>query len=305
MFDVILVPLDGSRNAEGALETAADLAHRDGATLLLAHADTPGNPIFVEGAPMDEEGFPVPGAHEAAYLQQIQAHLQHTWHIPVDYRVLQQPGASPAELLAACVQADRVGLVVMTTHGRGGIDRLWLGSVVDHLVRVSHAPVLLIRPPEMHSLLPRIRRLLVPLDGSAMAEQILPIAARVAELADAELRLVRVVDRLEEVQVNQFGVVWASPSPQAAQQLEEANAYLDAVQRSLPRRLRLSTQAIPAPSPAEGILEEARSVEGTLVAMTTHARRRLERLLLGSVADKIMRSLSPILLYRPAVEAAL
>lgn len=303
MFNVILVPLDGSRNAESALETAADLARRDGATLLLAHADTPGNPIFVEGAPMDEEGFPIPGAHEAAYLQQIQAHLQHNWHIPVDYRVLQQPGASSAELLAACAQRERVGIIVMTTHGRGGIDRLWLGSVVDHLVRVSHAPVLLIRPPQTHSLLPHIQRVLVPLDGGAMAEQILPVAARIAELTQAELRLIRVVDRLEEVQVNQFGVIWASPSPQAAQQLEEASAYLDAVQRNLPGALRLSAQAIPASSPAEGILEEARSVEGTLVAMTTHARRRLERLLLGSVADKIMRSLSPVLLYRPAVDA--
>lgn len=304
MFDVVLVPLDGSHNAESALETAADLAYRDGATLLLAHADTPGNPIFVEGAPMDEEGFPIPGAHEAAYLQQIQAHLQQSWHIPVDYRVLQQPGASPAELLATCVQADHAGLVVMTTHGRGGIDRLWLGSVVDHLVRVSHAPVLLIRPPEAHSLLPHIQRVLVPLDGSAMAEQILPVAARLAELTGAELRLIRIVDRLEEVQVNQFGVVWASPSPDAAQQLEEANAYLHAVQHNLPRTLRLSVQAIPATSPAEGILEEARSAAGTLVAMTTHARRRLERLLLGSVADKVMRSVSPILLYRPAIEVS-
>lgn len=302
MFNVILVPLDGSRNAESALETAADLAQRDGATVLLAHADTPGNPIFVEGAPMDEEGFPVPGAHEAAYLEQVQSHLQQNWHIEVTYRVLQQPGASPAELLAACAQTEQVGFIVMTTHGRGGLDRLWLGSVVDHLVRVSHAPVLLIRPTEMHSLLPRLQRVLVPLDGSLMAEQILPVAARIAELLSAELRLIRVVDCLEGVQVNQFGVVWASPSPHVAQHLEEASAYLEAIRCQLPQALHTSVQAIPAPSPAEGILEEARSLAGTLVAMTTHARRRLERLLLGSVADKIMRSTSPILLYRPKSE---
>jgi nucleotide-binding universal stress UspA family protein len=65
MFKKMLVPLDGSPTAEQALDTAGDLAQRAGATLLLAHADTPYNAIYVEGLPVvDAQGKPIRETHE-------------------------------------------------------------------------------------------------------------------------------------------------------------------------------------------------------------------------------------------------
>jgi nucleotide-binding universal stress UspA family protein len=302
MFKRILVPLDGSAIAEHVLETAADLASRTGAALLLAHADTPGNYIYVEGMPVvDESGHPVEGTHERAYLQRLAEQMQRVWHVPVDWRVLREAGASAAEMLSAYADEAGADCIAMTTHGRGGLERLWLGSVADQLVRTTHAPVLLLRPDGEHTILPHLRRVLAPLDGSPEAESILPLALHMADALGAELALLRVVPVAEQAAITSFGIPVVQRGSGVEPCLEAAQHYLEGVAKQLPSRAhKTSTQVTMSGHVAGSILEAAQATTGTLIAMCTHARRGLERLFIGSVADKVLRaSAVPLLLYKP------
>jgi nucleotide-binding universal stress UspA family protein len=280
MFKRILVPLDGSTTAEQVLETAGDLAKRASSAVLLAHADTPENYIFVDGLPVtDEHGVPLQGTHEREYLRRWSERVREKWDVPVDYAVLHQSGASSAEMLATHMADNRVDLVTMTTHGRGGLERLWLGSVADQLIRSTHVPILLLRPDGSESILPSIKRVLVPLDGSVISDRILPYAVALA------------------------GYVGAPHVDHAGfdQQLEEAHNYLNSTIKSLPPgTARFETHVAISGHVATSILEAASAERGTLIAMTTHARTGLQRLFLGSVADKVLRgSHIPMLLHRP------
>lgn len=303
MFKRILVPLDGSAIAEQALETAADLAGRTSAALLLAHADTPGNYIHIEGLPvLDARGQPVKGTHERAYLRRLAEQVQRAWHVPVDWRVLSAAGASPAQMLAAHAQDTGADCIVMTTHGRGGLERMWLGSVADQLIRMTDAPILLLHPDGGHTVLPYVRRVLAPLDGSSHAECILPLALHMADVLGAELTLLHVVPVAEQVALTPTGlpVAWRGSGVEPC--LEAAQSYLNNVAGQLPSRAHATgSQVAMSGHVAGSILDAAQVMPGTLIAMCTHARQGLERLVLGSVADKVLRASNvPLLLCKPA-----
>lgn len=303
MFNRILIPLDGSPVAEHALDTAADLAHRAGATLLLGHADTPDNFIYVEGLPVvDAAGKPLQGTHEREYLRRMADHAHASFHIPVETRVLEQAGSSSAEMLADYIAETRADAVVMTTHGRGGLERLWLGSVADALVRTTHVPILLLRPDGPGSILPTIHRVLVPLDGSALSDRVLQHALPLAELFGVPVELMTVVPVSIGMTVSPYGAPGLAQDVTFERRMEEAQNYLDSTAKSLPPHAgRVHTHVAVSGHVANSLIEAAQSVPGTLIAMTTHARRGLQKLFLGSVADKILRaSDAPVLLFRPA-----
>jgi nucleotide-binding universal stress UspA family protein len=302
MFTRILIPLDGSPLAEQALDTAADVAQRSGATLLLAHADTPENYVYVEGMPVvDERGDPIPGSHEREYLRRAGERLGKDWRIPVETRVLHEPGASSAEMLAQCIVDSGVDLVVMTTHGRGGLERMWLGSVADQLIRMTSAPVLLLRSDGNRSIVPGMRRVLAPLDGTPRADCILAPAVQMADLFANELALMRVVPVEGQIAVTPFGVPLVQPDYGFERRLDEAQNFLDSTAKTLtPRVGGISTHVAVSGHVANSIIEAAQAVPGTLIAMSTHARHGLERLFLGSVADKVLRGYDgPVLVMQP------
>jgi nucleotide-binding universal stress UspA family protein len=303
MFKRIMVPLDGSATAEQVLDTAGDLAKRAGATVVLAHADTPENYIYVEGLPViDEQGRPLQGTHEREYLSRCSDRLEATWGVSTEVSLLHQSGASSAEMLAASMAETGIDLAAMTTHGRGGLERLWLGSVADQLVRSTHVPILLLRPDGSESILSGLRRVLVPLDGSVVSDRILPYAIGMADLLGAQIMLMRVVQVAERVLISPVGT--SVPSVDQAgfdQRLEEAQNFLDSTAKSLPPRLaNAGTHVAVSGHVAASIMEAAASTPGTIIAMTTHARTGLQRLFLGSVADKVLRASDiPMLLYKP------
>jgi nucleotide-binding universal stress UspA family protein len=303
MFKRILVPLDGSTIAEQVIETAGDLAKRAGATVILAHADTPENYIYVEGLPVtDEHGAPVHGTHEREYLRRWSDCVRETWGVRAEFTVLHQSGASSAEMLATHMAETHIDLVAMTTHGRGGLERLWLGSVADQLVRSTHVPILLLRPDGAVSVLPTIQRVLVPLDGSVISDRILPYAMALASHIGAVVTLMRVVKVTEQVAITPIGTAAPHVDQQGFdQRLEEAQNYLDSTAKSLPPgRAKVVTHVAVSGHVAASILEAAKAERGTLIAMTTHARTGLQRLFLGSVADKVLRaSHIPMLLFSP------
>lgn len=304
MYRNLLIPLDGSPFGEYALSFACSIAQRTGAALHLAHVHTLSSPIYIAGMPViDADLHSLAREHERAYLERIRESLTSATKLAVTCANLTSD-SSVAATLAHFVAANQIDLVVMTTHGRGGLERAWLGSVADALVRISSAPLLLLRPGENTpdiAQTPLFKRILIPLDGSALSEQILGPALELGGLAQAEYTLLRAAEP--------FALVGYAPLAQARQldrqlSLEgsaEAQHYLDRVAERLREAGRtIHARALLAEQPAPMILDEARRLEVDLIAMTTHGRSGLARMLLGSVADKVLRgTVLPMLIMRP------
>jgi nucleotide-binding universal stress UspA family protein len=304
MYRAILVPLDGSLLSEQALPTAYDIARRSGAALHLVHVHMLNDTIHVEGMPViDTELHSLGREHERVYLEHIRAGLASRSDIAITCADLDHEG-SVAAALARYVVTAGIDLVVMTSHGRSGFERLWLGSVADSLVRLSTAPILLLRSAESVPDIaqpPVARRILIPLDGSTQAEHILRPAVTLGRTIQAELTLLQVVTPAAQHDAFAVAASNADSDVQVAQRHARAEAYLArTAQRLEADGMQTHTRVIVAPQPAVAILEDAALHQSDLIAMTTHARSGFERLLVGSVADKVLRgATTPLLLYRP------
>jgi nucleotide-binding universal stress UspA family protein len=317
MYRSILVPLDGSPLIEYALPAACDIARRSGATLRLVHVHrsaTP-NPIYVEGVPVIDERLQSLGTdHERAYLEHIRDRISAEQGLRVTI-ALHDPAnqigrdTTIADALAADAGATDTDMVEMTTHGRGGLARFWLGSVADALVHVSPVPVLSLRPNEPAPPIdhpPVFRHILIPLDGSALAEQIVEPALALGDLMRAAYTLLHVVEL--------FVLPGDTPAPHAlhldAQMIQEIQAERQRYLDDLAQRLRASgrqvdTRTLLAAQPAVAILDAVQTHGADLVALATHGQSGLARLLIGSVADKVRRGADiPVLLYRPQMSPA-
>jgi nucleotide-binding universal stress UspA family protein len=307
MYRSILVPLDGSSLGEQALPFAQDLAQRTGAALHLAHVHIPPTtPMYTADLPLFDTRLDEQiSAQENAYLDALAAKIRSTTDIQVESVLLE--GAitdGVADLLASCAAEQQVDIVVMTTHGRGGLARLWLGSVADELLRRLPMPVLLLRPYDSaHAPVGwPPRQILIPLDGSANAEAILPYALALGQATQAEYTLLRVIEPVvvsHHLPVNP--AVRALDEHWLDQRRVEAQAYLEQVAARLAAQsLKVHIQVLVEPQAALAILEEAHKEQIGLLAMATHGRHGLARLLVGSVADKVLRGATiPLLLYRP------
>ena len=303
MYRKLLVPLDGSDFGEQALTFACDIARRSGAALHLAHVHTLSNIIYVAGMPViDAELQSLAQEHERAYLEQTRERLTETTGLSIACANLSSDG-SVAGTLAQYIETHAIDLVVMTTHGRGGLERAWLGSVADALVRCSSVPLLLLRPgeraPDMAQ--PQFKRILIPLDGSALSEQILLPALALGRLMQAEYTLLRAAEPFVMVGYTPLAQASRLDLKMSQEALDEAQRYLDRVAARLhAEESTIRTHALQAAYPAAAILEEARRQDADLIAMTTHGRSGIARLLLGSVADKVLRGAAlPVLIQRP------
>jgi nucleotide-binding universal stress UspA family protein len=211
--------------------------------------------------------------------------------------VLQTPRGAAAEVIAEHAEQLAAGLIAITTHGRGGLDRWAMGSVADRLAHMSRTPLLLFRPlaGEAVERAP-LSSVMLPLDGSDLAEAALPFATALAKTMGLQVVLTRIAPP-----------VFAMPrgqNPEHVSQAEgwlrqSAHEYLKTIQEQFNTEGLDATVDIEAGDPAQAIVEKAASRPGTLIVMTTHGRSGLGRWLLGSVADKIVRSgAAPVLLLR-------
>lgn len=151
MYSLILVPLDGSEPAGAALETAAELARRFQARLLLVQVVSLTASTLALGANVAAGGLGDPvaaGMELTAEVDAARAHLSATAEqlaatgLTVDYEV--REGAPGQSILDAAAQSD-ADLIVMGSHGRGALGRIVFGSVAGHVVQHAHMPVLVVR----------------------------------------------------------------------------------------------------------------------------------------------------------------
>ena len=303
MLERFLIPLDTSEVAERVLAWAIPLAKRLG------------QPVVLLSVIRDHDDLgPAAGRHRPAlsslmeqrrtgvqgYLNEVQARLA-TEGITATTEVAT---GAVAESIIAAAASHQSGLIAMATHGRVGPERWFLGSVADRVVRTSAVPVLLVRPGEGQVAAPMdIRQILLPLDGSALAEDVLPAAVTLAKALGVPIKLVRTLSLTWILAGSSPYGVESYATPEIINDLEdEAKSYLEQTAEELRTNDVVVDTAFALREPAPEITDLAVATPGTLVVMHSHGRSGLQRSLLGSVTDAVIRSsAAPVLVIRGAL----
>ncbi|HET7037261.1 MAG TPA: universal stress protein [Thermomicrobiaceae bacterium] len=292
----VIVPLDGSSHNEAALPVAESLARALGVPIELVR-------VVPERGPRDRDDELLACARD--YLDVIAGELPP--ELCAEVIVARGDPARRLLELAASRALEPPALLVMGTQGRAGIGRAVSGSVADRLARSAPIPVTLVRDPGRGS--SPSQRLLVPLDGSALAERALPMALELARASDATVHLVRVVEpsrRLLAATVGAAAYVPPSDSAEIEQEMiDEARAYLDSIARQQRRAgARVAWEVRTGPAAPE-ILRAAATSGADLVIVSSHGRGGLQRLALGSVADVLVRTgPAPVMVIPRAAQIA-
>lgn len=307
MFETIIVPLDGSLFAEQAIGTAATLAQRSGADLVIVRV----HETYVFEATDYSRSDDLSRRDQEQYLAEIAERVESLFGM-VPERVLLDGVVDRA--ICDFASGLESPLIVISTHGRTGFSRLWLGSVADAIVRHASTPVLMLRhrgegDGEL-SRLHHFRHLMVPLDGARFAEVALAPAAALAAAFQAKLTLLRVVPP-----VNVPVPLYAAPyvAPPIDDDEETLNIRLEAAEeyaRAVAVKVRLDTRGLEVDTvvrvedaPAPAILDAACAHGVDTIALATHGRG-VSRLVVASVTDKVLRAgPEAVLVLRPEVDA--
>jgi nucleotide-binding universal stress UspA family protein len=300
MYRTIHVPLDGSQPAESALPVALGLALRTGARLRLVHVHAPVptpeleslTPYRFQAVPRYDYDVEALGS-EAQYLAELSERLTLAG---VEISTVLLRGTAE-DLLRHELDGAVGTLVVMTAHGAGGATAPGMGDVAAAVVRRSAVPVLLLRPgvPGMPARERAFTHILIALDGSPLAEQILEPATAIGSAFGAKFTLLRVVAP------PRVSGTATGPEDDFTWCVNRAEAYLEQVARRLrARAFEVRTTVLTDAEPAAGILRRAAEAGADLVALATHGRGGLGRLLVGSVAERVQAAAGQaVLLYRP------
>lgn len=262
---------DSSERAAAAATWVVRIATLSGASVCVAHAT---------GASLSGSSPRPPGARdpERARIERAHAQAQATAETlqqqAIEAAACVEPG-QPLDLAVSLVRTQQVGLVICGRSGTAGIDRWLVGSTTQRLVRKLPCDVLVVERPEGT----RLRTILVPVEPGPTATPALMRARSLAQATGAELHLVTVL---------------ATPDPAA---LTAARERLDALARAHLGETRWRSVAEPAGRPRDGILRLAAGHD--LVVMGTHGRSGLQRLVLGSVTEAVVRTCpAPVLVVR-------
>ena len=296
----ILVPLDGSPFSEQAVRSAYKIAQLSRGSVHLARV------IWPEVNVSTKAGL---GANPAIndLREQAEKYLrEHARRAPLGMiprtAVLYGPG-SVAELLARYIAMVGIDLVVMSTHGRTGLGRLWTGSEADALVRITKLPILLVRPHKGETGFEAecwsAHHILIPLDGSERAEAALEPAVELGWLTRARYTLVRVV-RPQVVETYADVISAQLDEHEIEHELRHARDYLEGVaDRLRALRFRVNTRAVVHSNVAQAIAHEAQEQRADMIALGTHGRSGWSRLTAGSVTQDIVHEAHvPVLAVR-------
>lgn len=296
----ILTPLDGSRFGEAALPFASAISSVAGWDLHLLHVHVPDprrRKIQVARRGPDS---PEPATGTDWALRAREAYLQgavERFGLRVGSMAALKAGREGvSSTIRRHAETLSTNLIVMSTHGRTGVQRFWLGSVADALARGTNVPVFLVRTLEeggSRHRMSQVRCVLVPLDASPVGEQILGPVLQLAPLLDWSVRLLHVVPTRILFGARSYPLL----AGDIVQRHRRATEYLRAVAaRFRERNVPVDIEVVEREDPSRAIVEEAHRGEVDLVAMASHGRGGLTRAILGSVTDGVIaRSSLPLL----------
>jgi nucleotide-binding universal stress UspA family protein len=265
----ILIPLDGSELAEKALPIAMSLAARSGAEICLVSV-------------VDSKAGDLSSADSDLYLEDVSASLRQSG-LTSCFRTKSGPAAQCIVETAVDYGAD---LIVMTTRGRSGIARGILGSVTDAVISHASVPVYVVRPDNARRAGAESEYdsgVIVPLDGSELAETAIDDAVRIAELSLSPVFLLRVIGKHADTE-----------------ERDTAGAYLEQISSRLARLKVLAIPELVTGHPVESILRTMERRPGSVVVLTTRGAGGLTRWVRGSVADRLIQQApGPIIVVSP------
>jgi nucleotide-binding universal stress UspA family protein len=303
MYTRLLIPLDGSKTAEAVLPYGRTLA----GTLKI--------PVELLGV-VDIAALATHVSHGSArYFETIIAESVRSSEEYLKRIAKTFPGhevectvekgkAEEVIIEKAGPDAPDATLTAMATHGRSGINRLLLGSVAEKVLRGSTNPLLLIRASEEAKSEGEaaLKSVIIPLDGSALAENVFPPVVELAKALKLEVLLLRAYQipintyaGMEDYYVVNYEEIRAAFR-------DEAQSYLENKVGELKRKgIEKVSFAIPEGSGADEIVALGRRIPDNLIAMCTHGRSGVKRWVLGSVTEKVVRlSGDPVLIVRGA-----
>ncbi len=277
MYDNILLPFDGSEGAAAVLHHASEIAHWADATLKILYvADTTRDSVtVVEGQTVDvlmEKGKDI--------VEEATKTLD-TLGTSYDTDIVQ---GNPAPTIAEYAEQYDQDLIVMSTHGRKGISRYLIGSVSEKVVRLSSVPVLTVNMQPDEQLTFPYENILIPTDGSTAATHAATHLLELAAALDATVHVLAVVE----------DTALGPNARSTAAEKENEQAAVDAIETVISKAetygVATTVRHIEHGSPVEEILETIESNEIHAVGMGTTGKRGTDRILLGSVAEKTVRS---------------
>jgi nucleotide-binding universal stress UspA family protein len=282
IFHRILFAGDLSECSRGAFGAARSLAGDSGAHL---HVVSVVEPVLMAAPPGPARGARLPAVLPAitpAHLKDVEGQLRAFYRAepPVAVDFVVKDGNAADEILAAADEVD-ADLIVMGTRGRGGLDRLICGSVAEAVIRRSSRPVLVVRQGEASRPDAPIRTILHPTDFSGRSRPALGVARALARANNAALALIYVAPA--EVVTGDTFYAPADLGPERAElaKLEEESARAG-LEGSVKARFCQG-------DPVTEILLAAEELGCDLIVLGTHGRTGVRRLLMGSVAESVIR----------------
>jgi len=304
MYNKIMVPTDESGFTREAVRVALRMAEKTGAKVRLVRVVPSAIPLGM-ALSLDDiaDGIAIPAellqderTRAQKELEALAAECMSTSDADIAIDLLEGP---IAEILEGYAQRHKFDLIVISTHGRRGMSRFSLGSVTDSLIRHTHIPVLVVKQTPSYLNRPALtfKRIIVPLDGSTLAEQIIPRVCALAKLEQSDVTLLHVV-----APQNRF----RDDTPDPALQWWDGDvafsrAYLARVASRMRREgIAVKTDIVVGDNVAQAIGDYAGREPADLVAIATHGRGGVARVLRGSVADAVTQSSkTSMLVLRP------
>jgi nucleotide-binding universal stress UspA family protein len=295
MFRTVLVPFDGSELAARALPYAARLARASRGRLVVAQAILP---------PLEPGPNPYRARVDAertarAALDALVARLRAEG---VEASARLEVG-DPVGVVGRAAAAEAADLVVLSTHGRRDRDGRVFGGVADGILRAANVPVLLVPPGAAPWSLATRPRVLVPLDGSALAEAALGPAAALAEILAAALVLLRVAEPAPEV-YPPAGPMPARPASDEASRLAAAHGYLEDVAARVAPAAPVAAVRTEVGDPADVVARLAGEAGVQAIALASHGRGGVARAAMGGVATGVVLGATVPILVVQAPTAA-
>ncbi len=297
MYTRILVPLDGSATAEAVLPYAEAFAAGFKTSVELMSVIDIGAMTTHLAADKVHNLDAIIATEEknsASYLEKVAKIFS---RFPTECRIVR---GKPAETILETTRKDRDTLIAMATHGRSGVKRWLLGSVAEKVLRGTTNPLFLVRAGAAKTSPQRIiNSIVVPLDGSSLAERILPTVSNWAQALDVEVTLIRAFEfpasayYSSEDYLPDYDKFREEARGEAADYLKEKEDFL--VREGV---RTVSTVTIEGPA-ADEIMSYAQTAPRAVIAMSTHGRSGVRRWILGSVTEKVVRhGDDPVLVVR-------
>jgi nucleotide-binding universal stress UspA family protein len=298
MYRKILVPLDGSATAEAVLPYVEAFAQGfKCAVELISIIDTRVIRISFAGGETQraDEIITAEEKRLAAYLQQVAVRLE---RYSPESRILR---GTPENIILETAANERDTLVAMASHGRSGVKRWLMGSVAEKVLRGASNPLFLVRAAAARTSPQKIiNSIIVPLDGSPLAEKILPAVSSWARALDLEVALIRACEFPDAAYLANMGLLRPDYEALRTSSRTEAADYLKAKEDSLVAEgvRTVSTVTLEGPA-ADEIIGYGQTAARAMIAMSTHGRSGVQRWMLGSVTEKVVRhGDDPVLVVR-------